>query len=129
MFFGVKPSMILKSGMIAAAQMGDPNASIPTPQPVYARHMFGAYGRALKTSLTFVSQAAYDAGIGQMLGLSKTLVPVKNTREIRKKDMVLNDFQPKMEVDPETYEVRANGELLTCEPAKVLPMAQRYFLF
>jgi len=129
MFFGVKPSMILKSGMIAAAQMGDPNASIPTPQPVYARHMFGAYGRALKTSLTFVSQAAYDAGIGQMLGLSKTLVAVKNTREIRKKDMVLNDFQPKMEVDPETYEVRANGELLTCEPAKVLPMAQRYFLF
>jgi len=129
MFFGVKPSMILKSGMIAAAQMGDPNASIPTPQPVYARHMFGAYGKALKTSLTFVSQAAYDTGIGQMLGLSKTLVPVKNTREIRKKDMVLNDFQPKMEVDPETYEVRANGELLTCEPAKVLPMAQRYFLF
>jgi len=129
MFFGVKPSMILKSGMIAAAQMGDPNASIPTPQPVYSRHMFGAYGKALKTSLTFVSQAAYDAGIGQMLGLSKTMVPIKNTREIRKKDMVLNDFQPKMEVDPETYEVRANGELLTCEPAKVLPMAQRYFLF
>ncbi|HEX4329877.1 MAG TPA: urease subunit alpha [Burkholderiales bacterium] len=129
MFFGVKPSMILKSGMIAAAQMGDPNASIPTPQPVYARHMFGSYGKALKTSLTFVSQAAMDAGIGQMLGLSKTLIPVKNTRDIRKKDMVLNDFQPKMEVDPETYEVRANGELLTCEPAKVLPMAQRYFLF
>jgi len=128
-FFGVKPSMILKSGMIAAAQMGDPNASIPTPQPVYARHMFGAYGKALKTSLTFVSRAAYDAGIGQMLGLSKTLVPVKNTRAIRKKDMVLNDFQPKMEVDPETYEVRADGELLVCEPAKVLPMAQRYFLF
>jgi urease subunit alpha len=128
-FFGVKPSMILKSGMIAAAQMGDPNASIPTPQPVYARHMFGAYGRALKTSLTFVSQAAIDGGIGQLLGLSKTLVPVKNTRSVRKKDMVRNDFQPKMEVDPETYEVRANGELLTCEPAKVLPMAQRYFLF
>ena len=129
MFFGVKPSMILKSGMIAAAQMGDPNASIPTPQPVYARHMFGSYGKALKTSLTFVSQAAYDADIGKMLGLSKTLIPVKNTRSVRKKDMVLNDFQPKMEVDPETYEVRANGELLTCEPAKVLPMAQRYFLF
>jgi urease subunit alpha len=91
--------------------------------------MFGAYGKALNTSLTFVSQAAYDGGIGQLLGLSKTLVPVKNTRDIRKKDMVLNDFQPKMEVDPETYEVRANGELLTCEPAKVLPMAQRYFLF
>ncbi len=128
-FFGVKPSMILKSGMIAAAQMGDPNASIPTPQPVYARHMFGAYGKALKTSLTFVSQAAADAGIGRLLDLSKTLVPVKNTRAIGKKDMVHNDFQPKMEVDPETYEVRANGELLTCEPATVLPMAQRYFLF
>jgi urease subunit alpha len=129
MFFGVKPSMILKSGMIAAAQMGDPNASIPTPQPVYSRHMFGAYGKALKTSLTFVSQAAYDAGIAQALGLSKTVVAIKDTREIRKKDMLLNDYQPKMEVDPETYEVRADGELLTCEPAKVLPMAQRYFLF
>ncbi len=111
MFFGVKPSMILKSGMIAAAQMGDPNASIPTPQPVYARHMFGAYGKALKTSLTFVSQAAYHDGIGQMLCLSKTLIPDKNTRDIRKKDMVLTDFQPKMEVDPETYEVRANGDI------------------
>ena len=128
-FFGVKPSMILKSGMIAAAQMGDPNASIPTPQPVHYRHMFGAYGRALKTSLTFVSQAAFDAGIGQILGLQKTVVAVGNMRGLRKHDMIHNGATPKMEVDPETYEVRANGELLVCEPAKVLPMAQRYFLF
>ena len=128
-FFGVKPSMILKSGMIAAAQMGDPNASIPTPQPVHFRHMFGAYGRALKTSMTFVSQAAFDAGVGQMLGLQKTVVAVRGMRGLRKQDMILNGATPKMEVDPETYEVRANGELLVCEPAKVLPMAQRYFLF
>ncbi|SMP78205.1 urease subunit alpha [Noviherbaspirillum suwonense] len=128
-FFGVKPSMILKSGMIAAAQMGDPNASIPTPQPVHFRHMFGAYGRALKTSITFVSQAAFDAGVGQMLGLQKTVVAVRGMRGLRKQDMILNGATPKMEVDPETYEVRANGELLVCEPAKVLPMAQRYFLF
>lgn len=128
-FFGVKPSMILKSGMIAAAQMGDPNASIPTPQPVHYRHMFGAYGRALKTSLTFVSQAAFDAGIGQRLGLQKTVVAVKNMRGLRKRDMIHNGATPRMEVDAETYEVRADGELLVCEPAKVLPMAQRYFLF
>jgi urease subunit alpha len=128
-FFGVKPSMILKSGMIAAAQMGDPNASIPTPQPVHYRHMFGAYGRALKTSLTFVSQAAFDAGVGQMLGLQKTVVAVKGMRGLRKRDMIHNGATPRMEVDPETYEVRADGELLVCEPAKVLPMAQRYFLF
>ena len=128
-FFGAKPSMILKGGMIAAAQMGDANASIPTPQPVYSRPMFGAFGRALKTSMTFVSQAAFDAGIGDTLGLSKPLVPVKNIRKVGKKDMIHNDFQPVMQVDSETYEVRANGELLTCEPAKVLPMAQRYFLF
>ena len=128
-FFGVKPSMILKSGMIAAAQMGDPNASIPTPQPVHYRHMFGAYGRALKTSLTFVSQAAFDAGIGQTLGLQKTVVAVKNMRGLRKRDMIHNGATPRMEVDAETYEVRADGELLVCEPAKVLPMAQRYFLF
>ena len=128
-FFGVKPSMILKSGMIAAAQMGDPNASIPTPQPVHYRHMFGAYGRALKTSLTFVSQAAFDAGIAQTLGLQKTVVAVKNMRGLRKRDMIHNGATPRMEVDPETYEVRADGELLVCEPAKVLPMAQRYFLF
>ena len=128
-FFGVKPSMILKGGMIAAAQMGDANASIPTPQPVYARPMFGAFGRALKTSVTFVSQAGFDAGIGQSLGLTKTLVPVRNTRSVRKNDMVHNGACPKMEVDSETYEVRADGELLVCDPAEVLPMAQRYFLF
>jgi urease subunit alpha len=128
-FFGVKPSMILKSGMIAAAQMGDPNASIPTPQPVHYRMMFGAYGGGLKTSFTFVSQAAYDAGIGEALKLNKPLIAVKNTRNVRKADMIHNGLAPKMEVDPETYEVRANGELLVCEPAKVLPMAQRYFLF
>jgi urease subunit alpha len=128
-FFGVKPSMILKSGMIAAAQMGDPNASIPTPQPVHYRMMFGAYGGGLKTSFTFVSQAAYDAGIGDMLKLNKPLIAVKNMRHLRKKDMIHNGLTPKMEVDAETYEVRADGELLVCEPAKVLPMAQRYFLF
>lgn len=128
-FFGVKPSMILKGGMIAAAQMGDPNASIPTPQPVYSRLMFGAYGGALKKSLSFVSQAAFDAGIAQQLGLQKTVVAVKNTRGLRKSDMIHNDATPKMEVDPESYEVRADGEHLVCEPATVLPMAQRYFLF
>ena len=129
MFFGVKPSMILKSGMIAAAQMGDANASIPTPQPVYSRPMFGAFGRALKTSITFVSQAALDAGIGSTLGLEKSLVAVRNMRAVRKKDMIHNNLCPKMEVDPETYSVRADGALLVCEPATVLPMAQRYFLF
>ncbi|KRB93047.1 urease subunit alpha [Noviherbaspirillum sp. Root189] len=128
-FFGVKPSMILKSGMIAAAQMGDPNASIPTPQPVHYRMMFGAFGGALRTSFTFVSQAAIDAGIGDALKLSKSLIAVKNTRQVRKADMIHNGLTPRMEVDPETYEVRADGELLVCEPAKVLPMAQRYFLF
>lgn len=128
-FFGVKPSMIIKGGMIAAAQMGDPNASIPTPQPVHYRMMFGAFGGGLKKSFTFVSQAAFDAGLGEQLKLNKTLIPVKNTRNIRKKDMIHNGLTPKMEVDSETYEVRANGELLVCEPAKILPMAQRYFLF
>ncbi len=128
-FFGVKPSMILKGGMIAAAQMGDPNASIPTPQPVHTRMMFGAFGGALKTSFTFVSQVAFDAGIGAQLQLSKTLIPVKNTRRVRKSDMIHNGATPKMQVDPESYEVRADGELLVCEPAEVLPMAQRYFLF
>jgi urease subunit alpha len=128
-FFGVKPSMILKSGMIAAAQMGDPNASIPTPQPVHYRMMFGAYGGGLRTSFTFVSQAALDAGIGETLKLNKPLIAVKNMRHVRKADMIHNGLTPKMEVDPETYEVRADGELLVCEPAKVLPMAQRYFLF
>ena len=128
-FFGVKPSMILKSGMIAAAQMGDPNASIPTPQPVHYRMMFGAYGGGLKTSLTFVSQAAIDAGLSDLLKLNKSLVAVKNTRELRKSDMIHNSATPRMEVDAETYEVRADGQLLVCEPATVLPLAQRYFLF
>ena len=128
-FFGVKPSMILKSGMIAAAQMGDPNASIPTPQPVHYRKMFGAYGGGLKTSFTFVSQAAYDAGIGDMLKLNKPLAAVKNMRKLRKSDMIHNGYTPTQEVDSETYEVRADGQLLVCEPASVLPMAQRYFLF
>ncbi|QBE66949.1 urease subunit alpha [Pseudoduganella lutea] len=128
-FFGVKPSMILKGGMIAAAQMGDPNASIPTPQPVHYRMMFGAFGGGLKKSFTFVSQAGFDAGIGERLQLSKTLIPVKNTRTIRKRDMIHNGATPVMEVDPETYEVRADGRLLVCEPADILPMAQRYFLF
>jgi urease subunit alpha len=128
-FFGVKPSMILKGGMIAAALMGDPNASIPTPQPVHYRKMFGAYGGGLKTSFTFVSQAALDDGIGDQLKLNKTLFAVKNMRHLRKSDMIHNGATPTMEVDAETYEVRADGELLVCEPAKILPMAQRYFLF
>lgn len=128
-FFGVKPSLILKGGMIAAAQMGDPNASIPTPQPVHTRMMFGAFGGGLKKSFTFVSQAAFDAGIAEQLQLSKTVIAVKNTRHLRKADMIHNSATPTMQVDPETYEVRADGELLVCEPAKVLPMAQRYFLF
>ena len=128
-FFGVKPSMIVKGGMIVAAQMGDPNASIPTPQPVHARLMFGAFGGGLKKSFTFVSQAALDAGIAEKLALTKTVIAVKNTRDVRKTDMIHNGATPKMEVDPETYQVRADGELLTCEPAHVLPMAQRYFLF
>jgi urease subunit alpha len=128
-FFGVKPSMILKGGMIAAAQMGDPNASIPTPQPVHYRMMFGAFGGGLKKSFTFVSQAAFDADIGRQLGLSKTLIPVRGMRQLRKSDMIHNAATPRMEVDPETYEVRADGQLLVCEAAVVLPMAQRYFLF
>jgi urease subunit alpha len=128
-FFGVKPSMIVKGGMIAAAQMGDPNASIPTPQPVHYRMMFGAFGGGLKKSFTFVSQAAFDAGIGTQLGLSKTLIPVRNMRALRKRDMVHNGATPHMEVDPETYEVRADGQLLVCEAAVTLPLAQRYFLF
>ncbi|WP_249691904.1 urease subunit alpha [Stappia sp. WLB 29] len=130
-FFGVKPELVLKLGTIAAAPMGDPNASIPTPQPVHYRPMFGAYGRSMTaSSVTFVSQAAYDDGIGERLGLDRLVLPVSNTRSgISKASMVLNDATPMIEVDPETYEVRADGELLTCEPAKVLPMAQRYFLF
>ncbi|UOD29449.1 urease subunit alpha [Massilia violaceinigra] len=128
-FFGVKPSLILKGGMIAAAQMGDPNASIPTPQPVHYRMMFGAFGGGLKKSFTFVSQAACDAGIGQQLGLNKTVIAVRGMRHLRKRDMIHNGATPYMEVDPETYEVRADGQLLVCEAAVVLPMAQRYFLF
>jgi urease subunit alpha len=130
-FFGVKPDMVILGGSIAAAPMGDPNASIPTPQPVHYRPMFGAFGRAVSSSaVTFVSQAAIDGALAQRLGVAKKLLPVRNTRgSISKKSMVLNDATPAIEVDPETYEVRADGELLTCEPAKVLPMAQRYFLF
>ncbi|MYM34341.1 urease subunit alpha [Duganella sp. FT94W] len=128
-FFGVKPQTILKGGMIAAALMGDPNASIPTPQPVHYRPMFGAFGGGLKKSFTFVSQASYDAGIGEALKLNKTLIVAKGMRTLRKSDMIHNGLAPKMDVDPETYEVRADGELLVCEAAVKLPMAQRYFLF
>jgi urease subunit alpha len=130
-FFGVKPDMILKCGSIAAAPMGDANASIPTPQPVHYRPMFAGFGRNLTMSaLTFVSGAALEGCIAAKYGLARPLVAVANTRGgISKKNMVLNDRMPKIEVDPETYEVRADGELLTCEPAKVLPMAQRYFLY
>ena len=130
-FFGVKPDLVLKGGSIAAAPMGDPNASIPTPQPVHYRPMFAAFGKSLvQSSLTFVSQAGVDAGIAAKFGLERPLYPVSNTRGgISKKSMVLNDATPKIEVDAETYEVRADGELLTCPPADVLPMAQRYFLF
>ena len=128
-FFGVKPSLILKGGMIAAAAMGDPNASIPTPQPVHYRPMFGAFGKALATSVTFVSKAALKNPAVRKLDLAKPLVAVKNTRKIGKRDMKKNDALPRIDVDPETYEVRADGELLTCEPASVLPLAQRYFLF
>ena len=129
-FFGVKPEMVLLGGSIACAQMGDPNASIPTPQPVYSREMFGAFGRSLENSaVTFVSQASYENDIGNTLELRKKTTPIKNTRDINKSNMVYNDLCPKVEVDPETYEVRANGEILTCEPASELPMAQRYFLY
>jgi len=130
-FFGVKPELVLKAGSIAAAPMGDPNASIPTPQPVHYRPMFAGFGRSLlESSVTFVSQAGIDAGIAERFGLGRSLVAVENTRGgLSKKSMVLNDATPVMEIDPETYEVRADGELLTCEPAEVLPMAQRYFLF
>jgi urease subunit alpha len=128
-FFGVKPDMVLKSGTIAAAIMGDPNASIPTPQPQYYRPMFGAFGRSLtESSVTFVSQAALKKS-GVLEGLAKRLLPVSNTRKIGKHSMLLNNATPRMEVNPETYEVRADGRLLTCEPAKVLPMAQRYFMY
>ncbi len=129
-FFGVKPEMVLIGGMIVAAQMGDPNASIPTPQPVYSRPMFGAYGKAVERSaVVFVSAAAQADGIGERLGIGKETIAVQGTRNIGKRDLKLNDALPQVEVNPETYEVRADGELLTCAPAEVLPMAQRYFLF
>jgi urease subunit alpha len=128
-FFGVKPSLILKGGMIAAAVMGDPNASIPTPQPVHYRPMFGSFGGGLKTSLTFVSQAALVNSAIESLDLKKRLEPVRMTRSIKKADMIHNHWQPDISVDPETYEVLADGMNLVCEPAKVLPLAQRYFLF
>jgi urease subunit alpha len=129
-FFGAKPSLIIKGGMIAAAPMGDPNASIPTPQPVHYQPMFGSFGRALeRTSVTFVSGAALAAGVGEKYGVAKSLLAVADTRRLRKADMKLNDYRPRIEVDPENYQVRADGTLLTCEPAAVLPLAQRYFLF
>ncbi|MBE9069906.1 urease subunit alpha [Leptolyngbya cf. ectocarpi LEGE 11479] len=129
-FFGVKPELVIKGGAIAWAQMGDPNASIPTPQPIHMRPMFGAFGGAVaSTSLTFISQAAVEADIAGQIGLQTPAVAVSGCRHLSKADMKLNDYQPAMEVDPETYEVRADGQLLTCEPADELPMAQRYFLF
>jgi len=129
-FFGVKPALILKGGMIVAAPMGDPNASIPTPQPVHYRPMFGALGAAREaTSVAFVSKAAIEGGMAARLGLRKALVPVYGTRTLSKRDLILNDYLPHIEVDAQTYEVRADGQLLTCEPARVLPLAQRYFLF
>ncbi|MFA8387683.1 MAG: urease subunit alpha [Pelagibaca sp.] len=129
-FFGVKPEMVLLGGTIVCAQMGDPNASIPTPQPVYSRPMFGAYGRSVEHSaVVFVSEAAQADGIGEKLGIAKKTLAVQNTRGIGKSDLKLNTATPKVEVNPETYEVRADGELLVCEPAEVVPMAQRYFLF
>ena len=129
-FFGVKPSLILKGGFIAAALMGDANASIPTPQPVHYRPMFGSFGRVLQaTSLTFMSQTAMQNELGDQLGLKKRLSAVHGCRRVKKQDMVLNNYLPKMEIDPQTYRVRADGQLLTCEPATVLPLAQKYFLF
>jgi urease subunit alpha len=129
-FFGIKPQLVLIGGMIAVAPMGDPNASISTPQPVHYRPMYGVLGRALgSTGVTFVSQAALDDGIGEKLKLSKQLAAVKGTRTVRKKDMVHNNLTPKLEVDPQNYNVRVDGQLITCEPADVLPMSQRYFLF
>jgi urease subunit alpha len=129
-FFGVKPELVVKGGAIAWAAMGDANASIPTPQPVLLRPMFGAFGRAIgSTSVTFVSAAALAAGVPGRLGLARTALAVGRCRAIGKRDMVHNDALPCIAVDPETYQVRADGELLTCEPARTLPMAQRYFLF
>jgi len=129
-FFGAKPALIIKGGMIVAAPMGDPNASIPTPQPVHYRAMFGALGAARSMcAVNFVSRAALEGAVAERLGLRKGLVAVRDTRAIGKRDLVLNDYLPQIEVDAQTYEVRADGQLLTCEPAHVLPLAQRYFLF
>src|SRR5581483_3862178 len=129
-FFGVKPDMVVKGGFPMSAAMGDPNASIPTPQPVLTRPMFGSFGRApFTTSLTFLSKAALDRGVPKTLGLQKRVSPVKKCRGISKRDLKLNDALPRIEVNAETYEVRADGQLLRCEPMRVLPMAQRYFLF
>jgi urease subunit alpha len=129
-FFGVKPSLVMKGGFIAAAAMGDANASIPTPQPVHYRPMFGSFGGALShTCLTFVSQSALASGVVESYGLHKRLAAVKGCRSVKKADMVHNGYTPVMQIDAQTYEVRADGQLLTCEPATVLPMAQRYFLF
>ena len=129
-FFGVKPELVLKGGLIAYANMGDPNASIPTPQPMHYRPQFGSFGRArTSTSISFVSQASVENDSLDALGLQKRILPVSNTREIGKKDLIFNDALPKMEVDPETYVVKADGEELHCEPATVVPLAQRYFLF
>jgi urease subunit alpha len=128
--FGAKPEMVLKGGFIAWAQMGDPNASIPTPQPVFMRPMFGSFGGATgATSIAFVSQLAKQKNVGRSYGLKKQTVAVKGCRKVGKQDLKWNNAMPKITVDPETYEVHADGELLTCEPAKVLPLAQRYFLF
>ena len=129
-FFGVKPEIILMGGSIACAQMGDPNASIPTPQPVYSRPMFSSFGKSLvKSSVTFVSQISLDRDMHKNSGVNKSLLPVKNIRNVSKKDMILNNYCPQIEVNPETYEVKADGELITCEPAETLPLAQRYFLY
>ncbi|MCX7658924.1 MAG: urease subunit alpha, partial [Caldimonas manganoxidans] len=129
-FFGVKPSLVLKGGFIAAAAMGDPNGSIPTPQPVHYRPMFASFGGALcATSITFLSPSALAAGAAECYGLRKTVAAVKGCRRVKKADMVLNAYTPRMHIDPQTYQVHADGQWLTCEPATVLPMAQRYFLF
>ena len=129
-FFGVKPSLMIKGGMIIAAAMGDPNASIPTPQPSHYRPMFGALGAARNsTCMSFLSRAAVEAGIPEEIGLRNQIGTVAGTRELRKADLIHNHYQPDIEVDPRTYEVRADGNLLTCDPVSELPMAQRYFLF
>jgi urease subunit alpha len=128
--FGAKPEMVIKGGMIAASKMGDPNASIPTPQPVIYRHMFGAFGKAVyKTCITFVSQASVDNGTIESYGLEKMIMAVKNCRNISKKDLVHNDATPQIDVNPENYEVKVDGVHITCEPVSVVPLAQRYFLF